>query len=196
MAEETLPNPDDTLARVEQYVQGLVTQYLKEAQQAQPAQAQPTQPQAQPSYEDQLKQYVNPVVNDNTMVRQAHFKAFDVDDKLNFYTQPVKDGEVDPRSYHDQVETAFKTLADAGRATSRRDILRWIIGDEYAKDPVAFNSKQAELKKAQVERARMAGDFGSGGVGRESRDNSFPTMEEFSKLNSTEQAKLLEGMTF
>lgn len=194
MAEETnsqTMSNEEALALVQNMVQEQVKSYLETQQ---PVQTQPVQTQGK-TEQDYVREYVSPVIENNPKVNDAWLGSNAAMDAFNFYLG-AKDGD-DRLEYKDKIEHVFQELVRKGRPTGRNDIYRWILGHEYASDPTKFESERAERKKAALERASFAGDFGGSGLSN-GRGNPGPTLAEFEKMTSDEQFKVLDaaGVTF
>ena len=89
---------------------------------------------------DFIKQFVDPDIND------AKFVAADARDYADFYmNNPLAS------DYKDDVEKTFKVLKDAGRPTTRNDILDYVRGRQMRIDPENFT--KGEKARQEIGRA-------------------------------------------
>jgi hypothetical protein len=121
-------------------------------------------------------------------IDEAKFIAADARDYTRFYKSNPLAGE-----YEAEVEDTFTKLKDAGRATTREDILRYIVGKQAVDEPDKFTERQTARGKAALERANAATDFGSGSLDKARND---PKWTNFSELSIEEMEKALDGVTF
>lgn len=168
------------LDAVNAHIKGQVETYFNEMKSRE---ALPTQ---QTEQKDQLKDLIAPYIDPG--MNQARFDGADAKDYVKFYTQ-----NHDVAEYNDEIEKMFKGLADAGRATSRTDILHYLRGKEYSTDKDKFVEKITAKQKEQVEKAKGAVDIGQSSVDRARNDPIFAT---FDKLSLEEMEKALDGVVF
>jgi len=176
----------DDFKQVQSLIRGEVEKYAAEAfdkqKQQVPAQTQTEQQQAQQQLRDLISPFVDPGIN------EAKLTAADARDYVDFYNS--NDVEV---TYKQQVEETFNELKKMGRPLPRTDIMNYLVGKEYRADPDKFTAKQSERKKAQLDRAITASDFGSGAVDRQRNESMFTN---FDSLSVEDMAKALDGVTF
>lgn len=99
-------------------------------------------PSPQSDANSQLKDLISPFIEPG--LNQARFEGADAKDYVRFYT-----GNQDAVEYQDEVEKTFKVLADAGRATSRADILFYLQGKEYRTDREKFIERDSVKQKGK-----------------------------------------------
>lgn len=194
MAEEQ----DEQIQRVQEFIKGQVKTYFDEqvadaSAKAQQQWQQNTQqwqqnnmtPQQQ-AYQQAgqfIKQFTDPDVS------AAHFKADDSRDYVDFYmSNPLA------HDYKDQVEQAFNTMKEAGRPTTRADVLRYLRGREMEQDPSGFADREKQRQSRQLDRATSASDIGAMALARGQRDAE--TFGGFDNLSVEEMEKRLDGITF
>lgn len=166
-------------AKVQEVLRSQVDQYMAERETRQ--QRQPQQPDPQKEVADTVRGFVAGDLN------EARLTAADARDYVDFYTN-----NEDGLYYKDDVEKTFNMLKEAGRPTTRKDILRHVIGDQYIADPVKFKAREDSRKQAQLDRAATAGDIGQAASTRE-KSTKFAN---FDSLSSEEMEKALDGVTF
>lgn len=187
MAEEN--NQTDSsadLAKVQDFIKGQVESYFNELSSKTVQQGQQSVKTEQDQAREQLQQFITPFVEPS--LNEAKFTSADAKDYVSFYTN-----NDDAKEYQEEVEKLFEQASKANRPLPRRDILNYIIGREYKTDPDKFTEKLTSKKKAQLERASQATDFGATNMSKERYDN---TLKEFSSLPLEDMEKALDGVTF
>src|SRR5438105_6393503 len=114
-AEAELPTD---MEKVQSFIKEQVDNYVAELEAKKPV-PQPVTQHTETEKERnhrQLSEIIKPVVDPD--INAARFDAADAKDYIKFYTANPEASE-----YRDKVEKAFEALAEAGRATSRSDIL-------------------------------------------------------------------------
>ena len=134
----------------------------------------------------QLREIINPFIEPG--LQQAQFTGADAKDYVEFYT-----GNTEASEYKEKIESTFAALAKAGRATTRKDIHKYILGQEFSADRDKFMDKQSKRKQEQLDRASNASDFGAAGM---SRGKDDPSWTNFDTLSLEDMEKKLEGVTF
>lgn len=174
---------DNDFEKVQAFIKEQVDTYAPDAlRKATPQQPQvDTDAQAKRQFGELIDPFVSP------HLAKAQFTADDAKDYVDFY------GDEGAREYKDQVEDLFQQAAKNNRPMPRKEILRYVRGKEYEADPEAFVTKASEKKKAQLERAEAASDFGAFSTTRAKAD---PTFGNFEKLSLDEMEKALEGISF
>ena len=175
--------------KVQDFIKDQVKTYFDEMKAKEPAvrQQEPQvtvteQQQAHKQAGDFIKQFVDSDIND------AKFVAADARDYADFYmNNPLA------ADYKDDVEKAFKVLKDAGRATTRGDILDYVRGRQMRTDPENFTKGEKARQAKQLERADSASDFGAGATARAKSDAVWGN---FDSLSVADMEKALEGVTF
>lgn len=191
MAEEQI----EERAAVQGFIKEQVETYFNELAQQQ-RQADPVvQKTQQDQAKDQLRDLINPFIE--PALNEARFIAADSNDYAKFYTN-----NSDAIEYQDEVEKRFKLMKEAGRPTTRADILRHMVGDEFFKDKDRFVERLSEKKKQQLERAESASDFGYGSMTKAKNDPVFGRLADLSRLTGDdlstalkELEKALDGVT-
>jgi hypothetical protein len=171
--------------QVQQLIKGEVEKYAAEAFSKHQSSSIPQQTEQQQA-QQQLRELINPFVEPK--VNEAMFAANDAKDYVDFYNN----NDVES-SYRKQVEDTFSELKKGGRPLPRKDIMKYLYGDEFVKDPEKFTEKQLSRKKEQLDRAAIASDFGAGAMDRAKNDS---TWTNFKSLSTDDMEKALEGMTF
>lgn len=185
-------------------VQGFIKDQVKEyfddlAQQHkfEPATPQQSSVSQQDQARQQLRDMIDPIYRSD--VDDAKFAAADARDYVDFYT-----GDEDATVYKDEVEKTFKMLKDAGRPTTRADVLKWIIGSEYKGNKAKFTEREEAKKQKEMDRVHAASDFGASSAERQKADTDFKsfsqrvatgTSDEISEVVK-EMEKAMVGMTF
>ena len=172
--------------KVEGYIKERVQAYYDEMKAKEPVVTQNVtqteQQQAHKQAGDFIKQFVDSDIND------AKFIAADARDYADFYMNNSLAGD-----YKDDVEKTFKVLKDAGRATTRNDILDYVRGRQMRTDPENFTKAEKARQSKQLERAESAGDFGAGAM---TRAKSDAVWSNFDSLGVADMEKALDGITF
>jgi hypothetical protein len=178
------------IAKVNEYVKGLVDTHVQDAlKQYQPPvqQTQQQQLSQEQAAQLQLQQLLEPFIAPR--VNAAQLTAADARDMSSFYS------DSDNLSMKDEVEKMFDELKTAGRAIPRADIKRYLLGKEYEADPIKFTEKQQERRKSQVRTAESAIDMGQGSVERAKADATFGNGNVWT-MPLEELEKALQGITF
>lgn len=153
-------------------------------------------PTPQPQVDEQqqrnsmIADVIAPVVGPH--INRALINSADAKDQVKFYRK-----NPDAAEYEEQIETLWEDLAKQGRIVARDDIYHFIIGREANQDFDKLSQKREARKKAQLERAEGAGDFGASGLARGKDDPkwaAFHKADDFDKLAPDEQDALLKEM--
>jgi hypothetical protein len=181
------------LEQVQGWVKEQVQQYFDEQwsarQTAQQQEQQRQQQQVVSPDEQQRKQagdFIRSLVGDD--INAAKFSAADAKDEIRFYRS-----NPDAVEYEAEIEKLFTDAAAAGRPTTRQDLYSWMVGREALTEPDKWTEKQAARKKAQVERAEAATDFGASALNKAKEDSRFA---DFESKTVEEMEKALEGIAF
>ena len=182
MAEET-----SDFEKVQSFIKEQVQTYFDDIRAKEPPLKQPQitsteQEQAHKQAGDFIKQFVDSDIND------AKFVAADARDYADFYMNNPLAGD-----YKDDVEKTFKVLKDAGRPTTRNDILDYVRGRQMRTDPENFTKGEKARQAKQLERAESAGDFGASATARAKADAVW---SNFESLSVADMEKALDGVTF
>jgi hypothetical protein len=184
-----MPEEDVDIAKVNEYVKGLVDTHVQDALRQYNAAAPQVQStltqeqQAQRQLQEMLEPFIAPRVN------AAQLTAADAKDSATFYSNPEN------LTMQGEVEKMFNELKDAGRAIPRADIKRYLLGKEYEADPVKFTEKETERRKAQVKGVESATDMGQSALER-ARNDPVWSRENLWTMPLEDLEKALSGVTF
>lgn len=123
------------------------------------------QPDSEAQARQQIRDVIDPIYGGD--INEARMNAADARDYASFYRNPGN------ATFEAEVEATFKMLKDAGRATSRNDVLNWVKGDLHSKDAAKFDERVKAAKQRELQYAQGAVDVGSGGVNHQRQDESF-----------------------
>jgi len=182
MAEEKQENPqtnnEDAVAQLQEMIRSSIAEELKKF-------SQPQEHSDQDRAREELKRVIDPIYKNDFDV--AKLNSASAIDESRFYRK-----NPDAVGMEDKIEEMFVRLAQAGRATSRTAIYEYLLGQEVRSNPDAFVEKLSAKKKAELQKATNASDFGGNSVIREKVDS----LKDFDKLSLEELETKLEGITF
>lgn len=195
MAEE----PQTDIEKVQGFIKEQVEAYVAELDAKRPVPSAVSQQSVETDEQRskrQLTDIIKPITDPDINI--ARFEAADAKDYIRFYTANPEATE-----YQDKVEKTFEALAKAGRATSRSDILDYLIGQEYRTDRDKFTEKLTVKRKEQLDRAEAATDLGGMSINKAKSDPAFAHFMNYEKLQGDdvstalkEMERVMEGVTF
>ena len=133
----------------------------------------------------QIKDLIDPIYAAD--IAEAKLSGREAMDESRFYRK-----NHDASDYEEEIEKIFANTKQQGRPLPRQEIYDYVTGRERRTNREEFDRKEAARRERQLERAGTAVDFAS----YESKAKNDPQWSKFDQLNSEEQEKLIEGITF
>jgi hypothetical protein len=178
MAEEEKDKLDDETA-VNEYisrkVKENVAEFMKEYQPQQQVKSEPDDDITRGR--KALKDAIDPIYGPD--INTAKFTADAAMDYVDFYTS-----NPDASERKSEIENIFQNAAKAGKPLSRDSINKYLVGQDYLKDPDKFMQSREEKKKLQLQRARDAEDMVEGSRLKADKFDNFAskTIEEMEAI--------------
>lgn len=181
-------NKDLEIKKVQDFIRSETEKHFNSLYESRSRDNRQQDPQPQRNDQDdakrQLKEFIDPIIKPD--IDETRLIASDAKDEARFYRK-----NPDALELEEQIEQAFDRLVKANRPTSREDIYKYIIGQNYTSDRDRFIDSALSKRQAQLDKASAAADMASGGVSRKEMESG---RESFSKLSVEEMEKALEGV--